>query len=151
MNARPDSLDATGTATRIWAVMQQFVTGHDRRHAVRSALDLGPVKVELLIGLTDGPMTLREIARAIAVDPPAATVAVDLLEARGLVQRAPHPDDNRRKLVHLTDAGRQTTLPDSPSSRAARGARSSLRRTRHRLHAVAGRANPIPTPRGVST
>jgi DNA-binding MarR family transcriptional regulator len=108
MNARPDSLDATGTATRIWAVMQQFVTGHDRRHAVRSALDLGPVKVELLIGLTDGPMTLREIARAIAVDPPAATVAVDLLEARGLVQRAPHPDDNRRKLVHLTDAGRQT-------------------------------------------
>jgi DNA-binding MarR family transcriptional regulator len=106
MSARPDSPDAT--ATRVWAAMQEFVTGHDRRRAVRSALDLGPVKVGLLIGLTDGPMTLREIARGIGVDPPAATVAVDLLEARGLVRRAPHPDDNRRKLVHLTDAGRQT-------------------------------------------
>jgi len=107
MSAPPDSTDATATATRVWAAMQAFVTGHDRRRALRAALDLGPVKVELLIGLTDGPMTLRDIARAIAVDPPAATVAVDLLQARGLVQRAPHPDDNRRKLVHLTDAGRQ--------------------------------------------
>ncbi|MGA2014826.1 MAG: MarR family transcriptional regulator, partial [Solirubrobacteraceae bacterium] len=52
------------------------------------------------------PMTLREIARAAEIDPPAATVGVDQLEARGLVHRTPHPDDNRRKLVHLTDAGR---------------------------------------------
>jgi DNA-binding MarR family transcriptional regulator len=110
MTAQPDSTDATATATRVWAAMQEFVTGHDRRRAIRSALDLGPIKVELLIGLIDGPMTLREIARAIAVDPPGATVAVDLLEARGLVRRAPHPDDNRRKLVHLTDAGRETAL-----------------------------------------
>jgi len=51
-------------------------------------------------------MTLGEIARAVEVDPPAATVGVDKLEARGLVHRTPHPDDNRRKLVHLTDAGR---------------------------------------------
>ena len=66
----------------------------------------GPAKVEVLIKLADGPMTLREIARAVEVDPPAATVGVDQLEARGLVHRTAHPDDNRRKLVHLTDAGR---------------------------------------------
>ena len=60
----------------------------------------------MLIKLADGPMTLREIARAVEADPPAATVGVDQLEARGLVHRTAHPDDNRRKLVHLTDAGR---------------------------------------------
>jgi DNA-binding MarR family transcriptional regulator len=86
--------------------MHDFVTGQDRRRALRAAFDLGPGKVEVLIKLADGPMTLREIARAAEVDPPAATVGVDQLEARGLVRRTAHPDDNRRKLVHLTDAGR---------------------------------------------
>jgi DNA-binding MarR family transcriptional regulator len=90
----------------VWIALHEFVTGQDRRRALHATLDLGPAKVELLIKLADGPMTLRQIARAVAVDPPAATVGVDKLEARGLVQRTPHPDDNRRKLVHLTDAGR---------------------------------------------
>jgi DNA-binding MarR family transcriptional regulator len=90
----------------VWSALHEFVTGQDRRRALRAALDLGPGKVEVLIKLADGPMTLREIARAAEIDPPAATVGVDQLEARGLVHRTPHPDDNRRKLVHLTDAGR---------------------------------------------
>src|ERR1035437_2105138 len=95
------------TASRVWTALHEFVTGQDRRRALHAALDLGPAKVELLIKLADGPMTRREIARAGDVDPPAATVGVDKLEARGLVQRTAHPDDNRRKLVHLTDAGRE--------------------------------------------
>ncbi len=94
------------TASRAWSALREFVTGQDRRRALRAALDLGLGKVEVLIMLADGPMTLREIARAAEIDPPAATVGVDRLEARGLVYRTPHPDDNRRKLVHLTDAGR---------------------------------------------
>ncbi len=94
------------TASRVWTALHEFVSGQDRRRALRAALDLGPGKVDVLIKLADGPMTLREIARAAEIDPPAATVGVDQLEARGLVHRTPHPDDNRRKLVHLTDAGR---------------------------------------------
>ena len=94
------------TASRVWIALHEFVAGQDRRRALRAALDLGPAKIELLIKLADGPMTLREIARAFEIDPPAATVGVDKLEARGLVHRTPHPDDNRRKLVHLTDSGR---------------------------------------------
>jgi DNA-binding MarR family transcriptional regulator len=94
------------TASRVWTALHEFVAGQDRRRALRAALDLGLGKVEVLIKLADGPMTLREIARAAEIDPPAATVGVDQLEARGLVHRTPHPDDNRRKLVHLTDAGR---------------------------------------------
>ena len=98
--------DPPDTATRVWAALHEFVIEHDRRRALRAALDLGPGKVEVLIKLLDGPMTLRQIARAVEVDPPAATVGVDQLETRGLVHRTPHPDDKRRKLVHLTDAGR---------------------------------------------
>jgi DNA-binding MarR family transcriptional regulator len=94
------------TATRVWTALHDFVTGQDRRRALRAAHDLGPGKVEVLIKLAEGPMTLREIARTAEIDPPAATVGVDQLEARGLVRRTAHPDDNRRKLVHLTDAGR---------------------------------------------
>jgi DNA-binding MarR family transcriptional regulator len=107
--------------------MQAFVTGEDRRRALRAELDLGLAKAELLIRLTQAPMTLREIAQAAEVDPPAATVGVDRLERRGLVQRRAHPDDNRRKLVHLTGAGRQAAataqriLTDPPPALAALG------------------------------
>ena len=52
------------TASRVWIALHEFVTGQDRRRALRAALDLGPGKVEVLIRLADGPMTLREIARA---------------------------------------------------------------------------------------
>jgi DNA-binding MarR family transcriptional regulator len=99
-------MPASDTASQVWAVLHEFVTAQDRRSALRAALDLGPAKLEVLINLTEGPMTLREIARAVDIDPPAATVGVDRLEARGLVQRTSHPDDNRRRLVHLTDVGR---------------------------------------------
>lgn len=101
------STTPTDTASRVWIALHEFVVGQDRRRALRTALDLGPGKVEALITLLDGPMNLREIARALQIDPPAATVGVDQLEARGLVHRTPHPDDKRRKLVHLTDAGRE--------------------------------------------
>jgi DNA-binding MarR family transcriptional regulator len=102
------STTPTDAASRVWIALHNFVAVQDRRRALRAALDLGPGKVEALIALLDGPMNLREIARALEIDPPAATVGVDQLEMRGLVHRTPHPDDKRRKLVHLTDAGRET-------------------------------------------
>ena len=101
------SATSPGTASRVWTALHEFVTGQDRRRALQAALGLGAGKVEVLTKLSGGPMTLREIARFADVDPPAATVGVDMLEARGLVRRTAHPDDNRRKLVHLTDAGRE--------------------------------------------
>ena len=113
------------TAYRVWTALHEFVTRQDRRRALHAALDLGPGKVDVLIKLADGPMTLREIARAVDVDPPAATVGIDKLEARGLVHRTPHPDDNRRKLVHLTDAGHdaarraQAILTEPPAELAS--------------------------------
>lgn len=112
--ANPDKTTADSVsgvpalATQAWAEMQAFVTGEDRRRTLRAELDLGPKRAGVLVRLAQGPMTLREIAETADVDPPAATIAVDQLQRRGLVRRDPHPDDNRRKLVHLTDAGLQT-------------------------------------------
>ena len=93
------------SAERAWAEMLAFITGQDRLRALRLELDLGVGKSELLIKLARAPMTLREVAQAAEVDPSAATVAIDRLERRGLVERRAHPGDKRSKLVHLTAAG----------------------------------------------
>jgi DNA-binding MarR family transcriptional regulator len=149
---KPDDTTATGedlAAAQAWAGMQAFIAGQDRRRALRIELDLGPVKAELLISLTQAPMTLREIAQALEVDPSAATVGVDRLERRGLVRRGPHPDDNRRKLVHLTDAGLQAAataqriLTDPPPELAALAAADLAALTR--IFATLN-AKPDPAP-----
>jgi DNA-binding MarR family transcriptional regulator len=95
-------------AARVWSALQDFVAAQDRRVELREALGLGrgTGRVTVLLALTRGPMTLRDIAEANGVDAPYATVIVDKLESRGLVRRTAHPDDNRRKLVVLTAAGR---------------------------------------------
>jgi DNA-binding MarR family transcriptional regulator len=89
--------------------MRAFVAAHDRRRELQKALGLGRGlgRVKVLVLLTDGPMTLRDIAEANGVDAPYTTVIVDQLVSRGLVQRTAHPDDNRRKLVTLTAVGRE--------------------------------------------
>lgn len=125
MNPETSSTDDQAAAAQAWAGMREFVTGEDRRRALRVELDLGVQKAELLIMLTQAPMTLREIANAVNVDPSAATVGVDRLERRGFVRREAHPDDLRRKLVHLTDAGERAAetakrvLSDPPPALAA--------------------------------
>jgi DNA-binding MarR family transcriptional regulator len=99
-------------AGRVWSALQAFVDAQDRRAELREALGLGrgTGRVTVLLALTRGPMTLRDIAEANGVDAPYATVIVDKLASRGLVQRTAHPDDNRRKLVVLTDAGRDAAV-----------------------------------------
>jgi DNA-binding MarR family transcriptional regulator len=135
-----------------WAEMQAFVTVEDRGRALRAGLDLGPGRAGVLIRLAHGPMTLREIAETAGVDPPAATVAVDELQRRGLVRRGPHPDDNRRKLVHLTDAGLKAAntarriLTDPPAALTAldTGDLAALARILATLNSAPGPAPAAP-------
>jgi DNA-binding MarR family transcriptional regulator len=91
-----------------WALMQRFVDAHNRRGELAEALGfgLGGGRGKVLFQLRDGPATLGQLAEANGVDAPYATLIVDKLEAHGLVERRPHPDDRRRKLVALTAAGR---------------------------------------------
>jgi DNA-binding MarR family transcriptional regulator len=87
--------------------MQRFVEAHNRRGELAEALGfrLGGGRGKILFQLRDGPLTLGQLAEANGVDAPYATLIVDKLEAHGLVERRPHPDDRRRKLVTLTPAG----------------------------------------------
>lgn len=50
-------------------------------------------------------MTVKELAVAATIDAPAATVAVNDLEERGLVVRRIDPANRRCKVVSLTEAG----------------------------------------------
>jgi DNA-binding MarR family transcriptional regulator len=95
-------------AVGAWSAMRAFVAAHDRRRELQVALGLGRGlgRVKVLVLLTGGPMTLRDLAEATGVDAPYATVIVDKLVSRELVERTAHPDDNRRKLVQLTASGR---------------------------------------------
>ncbi|WP_405135631.1 MarR family transcriptional regulator [Nocardia sp. NBC_01388] len=104
MNVSARSADPVQQA---WVLMHRFVEAHNRRGELAAALGfrLGGGRGKILFQLREGPATLRELADANGVDAPYTTLIVDKLEAHGLVERRPHPDDRRRKLVTLTAAG----------------------------------------------
>jgi DNA-binding MarR family transcriptional regulator len=89
--------------------MHRFVEAHNRHGELAEALGfrLGAGRGKVLFQLREGPLTLKQLAEANGTDAPYATLIVDKLEAHGLVERRPHPDDRRRKLVALTVAGRR--------------------------------------------
>ncbi len=101
------SRGSAGTAEQAWTLMQQFVDAHSRHGDLANALGfrLGAGRGKVLFQLRHGPLTLSQLAEANGFDAPYATLVVDKLEAHGLVERRPHPDDRRRKLVNLTAAG----------------------------------------------
>jgi DNA-binding MarR family transcriptional regulator len=64
----------------------------------------------------EGPASVSDLAQAMRVRPQSMAQTVGDLEADGLVERNPDPDDRRRALVSLTDAGQARIEAD----RAAR-------------------------------
>jgi DNA-binding MarR family transcriptional regulator len=99
-------------AERVWVAMRNLVASHPRKELIREALDLGrgSGRVKSLMWLSEGPLSLSGLAEAIGVDAPYATLIVDSLEERGLVERRPDPQDRRRKLVSLTPAGSEAIV-----------------------------------------
>ncbi|MDO1529838.1 MarR family transcriptional regulator [Fulvimonas sp. R45] len=104
---RPTDNDSEADA--LWQRMVGLVweTRRDWRRKVSEATGLPFSRVRILWRLVDAPMTLRQIADDTGSDAPATTVAVNDLEGRGLVERQPHPESRRAKLVSLTRAGRK--------------------------------------------
>jgi DNA-binding MarR family transcriptional regulator len=96
-------------AERVWAAMRELTGAYPPKDALRGALNLGrgSGRVKALLWLAEGPLSLSGIAEAVGVDAPYATLIVDTLEARGLVERRPDPADRRRKLVSLTAEGKE--------------------------------------------
>ena len=94
-------------ARRAWKKMSEIVLADDRKERVSEELGLSFARVRALRRLAPEPLTLRALSEALAADPPYVTLMIDDLEERGLVERRPHPDDRRAKLVSLTPAGRK--------------------------------------------
>ncbi|MBV8966695.1 MAG: MarR family transcriptional regulator [Mycobacteriaceae bacterium] len=101
-------MSAKPLADHVWRQMSTFVIDHKDswRRAVVERTGLPFSRIRILRRLAHEPMTVKQIAAAATVDAPAATVAVNDLEARGLVVRHTDPANRRCKLVSLTDAGR---------------------------------------------
>lgn len=95
-------------ADEVWNALTALVFDHrdSWRRAVVEQTGLPLSRVRVLRRLGRQPMTVKEVAQAAALDAPAATVAVNDLEERGLVVREVNPANRRCKTVSLTEAGR---------------------------------------------
>ena len=120
MSSRP-------TDQEVWLLMSDLVLDHERRREVSEALGISFGRARTVRRLARRPMTMGELAAALGIDPPNATVVVDDLESLGLVRRRPHPTDRRAKLVEATRKGKElarrayTILATPPPALSALG------------------------------
>jgi DNA-binding MarR family transcriptional regulator len=87
--------------------MSDLVLDNERRRDVAEALGISFGRARTVRRLARQPMSMGELAAALGIDPPNATVVVDDLEALGLVRRRPHPTDRRAKVVEATRKGKE--------------------------------------------
>jgi len=79
-------------------------------HDALAARGLTVTQAHILYALDQrGPLMQRELADELSCTPRHVTTLVDALEARRLVQRAPHPTDRRATLVSLAADGLAAT------------------------------------------
>lgn len=91
-----------------WQAMRALVLDHhDRRAAASEALGLSFIRIKALRHVADAPVLVSDLAASLAIDRPYATLVVDDLENRGLVERRVDPADRRCKIVTATPAGRR--------------------------------------------
>ncbi len=93
-------------ARDVWLLMTDVVLDNTRRREVSDALGMSFGRTRAIRRVARRPMSMRELAEAMGIDPPNATVLVSDLEAQGLVRRKPHPTDGRAKVVEATRKGK---------------------------------------------
>jgi DNA-binding MarR family transcriptional regulator len=94
-------------AREVWLLMTALVLDNTRRREVSDALGMSFGRTRAIRRLARAPMSMRELADALGIDPPNATAVVSELEAQGLAERRPHPTDGRAKLVEATPKGKE--------------------------------------------
>jgi DNA-binding MarR family transcriptional regulator len=98
---------ASATAREVWLLMSDLVLDNERRREVADALGISFGRTRTIRRLARRPMSMGELAAALGIDPPNATVVVADLESLGLVRRRPHPTDGRAKVVEATRKGKE--------------------------------------------
>jgi DNA-binding MarR family transcriptional regulator len=53
------------------------------------------------------PPTMRDLAKRLRCDPSTISLTADKLETMGLMDRQPHPSDGRKRVLTLTERGRE--------------------------------------------
>jgi DNA-binding MarR family transcriptional regulator len=110
MNARSEDSShrdaASATSREVWLLISDLVLDNERRREVSEALGISFGRARALRRLARQPMSMGEIAAALGIDPPNATVVVDDLESLRLARRRPHPTDRRAKVVEATRKGK---------------------------------------------
>jgi DNA-binding MarR family transcriptional regulator len=94
-------------AREVWLLMTDLVLDNTRRREVSDALGMSFGRTRAIRRLARAPMSMRELADALGIDPPNATAVVSELESQGLARRRPHPTDGRAKLVEATRKGKE--------------------------------------------
>ena len=109
--AKVESLSG-GTGVHVWLVLWKAAQAVETCAKNSLAhLELGGSDFAVLEALLHkGPLTVNEIGRKVLLTSGSITVAVDRLEAKGLVEREPSANDRRAKIVHLTKDGRKLIL-----------------------------------------
>jgi DNA-binding MarR family transcriptional regulator len=90
----------------VWMLMSDLVLENTRRREVADALGMSFGRARAIRRLARASLSMGELAAALGIDPPNATVLVDDLEDQGLVRRRAHPTDRRAKLVEATRRGK---------------------------------------------
>lgn len=143
---------ADETAARVWRAMRTAVfERHDRRKEVCEELGMSFIRVKALLRLARGPLTMRQLADGLTIDKPYATLVVDGLEERGLVERVAHPTDRRCRIARATPAGleaaeRARLILEEPPAALAALPPDELAAIERAVSALTGESKTFPSP-----
>ncbi len=109
MTVRSATTTKRRSQAQLPAALRDAITRLNRRlRRSRPVSELTPGQLSALASLDlAGALTPRELADQERVQPPTVTRMIGILEARGLVQRTPHPTDGRQVILALTAEGRE--------------------------------------------
>jgi DNA-binding MarR family transcriptional regulator len=99
---------ATKAGREAWRIILRIVfeRGSEPMHEISAEEELSPGQLKTLFHLDPGQGSpMRDLADRWRCDPSYVTSLADALEARGLVERRPHPSDRRVKMIVLTPKG----------------------------------------------
>lgn len=115
------------SAPDVWADMRRLVLEvADPHRAVVTATGESFFRTKVLRRLLDGPLSAGELAEQLGSDPPYLSITLRDLEARGHLGRTEDPFDRRRRVVALTDSGRELARTANEVLRTPPAALSAL-------------------------
>jgi DNA-binding MarR family transcriptional regulator len=104
LGEKEDAFIAMSSVLRFHRLLIDSIESQLRKHA----LNVTDYMLLMTLQLSEtGTRLISQLARTLLVHATTATLAIDRLENRALIQRTPHPTDRRATQVSLTPKGRR--------------------------------------------